>query len=145
MARRRSSSYGTMANINITSLVDVTLTLLIIFMLTAPYIQGGVEVTLPEANTRNTVIKEGPVISITDNRTVFFQEQPIEIKDLAEVLRPFELEKDVVPVYLRCDEEVPYGFVLKVMAAIEYAGFLNLSLVTDQEAQDVTEPGPSSP
>jgi biopolymer transport protein ExbD len=68
----RKRSYAAMASINITSLVDVTLTLLIIFMLTAPYIQGGVEVNLPEAGTRNTVVKEGPVISITSNRQVFF-------------------------------------------------------------------------
>ncbi len=140
MARRRRSSYGAMANINITSLVDVTLTLLIIFMLTAPYIQGGVEVNLPEADTRNTVVKEGPVISITNNRKVFFQEQAIEFADLKMMLSPFEDQKDEVPVYLRCDEEVPYGFVLKVMAAIEVEGFLNLSLVTDQAAKDVSNP-----
>ncbi len=133
---RRKSSYGAMADINITSLVDVTLTLLIIFMLTAPYIQGGVEVNLPEAATRNVVVKEGPVISITNNRQVFFQEQAIEISDLAMLLAPYEEDKDSVPVYLRSDEEVPYGFVLKVMAAVEVEGFLNLSLVTDQPVDD---------
>ena len=132
----RKRSYGAMANINITSLVDVTLTLLIIFMLTAPYIQGGVEVNLPEAATRNVVVKEGPVISITNNRQVFFQEQAIEISDLGMLLVPYEQDKDTVPVYLRCDEEVPYGFVLKVMAAVEVEGFLNLSLVTDQPVDD---------
>jgi biopolymer transport protein ExbD len=125
-----------MASINITSLVDVTLTLLIIFMLTAPYIQGGVEVNLPEAATRNVVVKEGPVISITNNRQVFFQEQAVEIGDLAMMLAPFLEDKDNVPVYLRSDEEVPYGFVLKVMAAVEVEGFLNLSLVTDQPVDD---------
>ncbi len=133
---RRKSSYGAMADINITSLVDVTLTLLIIFMLTAPYIQGGVEVNLPEAATRNVVVKEGPVISITSNRQVFFQEQAIEISDLAMLLAAYEEDKDSVPVYLRSDEEVPYGFVLKVMAAVEVEGFLNLSLVTDQPVDD---------
>ncbi len=133
---RRKSSYGAMADINITSLVDVTLTLLIIFMLTAPYIQGGVEVNLPEAATRNVVVKEGPVISITNNRQVFFQEQAIEISDLAMLLTAYEEDKDTVPVYLRSDEEVPYGFVLKVMAAVEVEGFLNLSLVTDQPVDD---------
>ncbi len=133
---RRKSSYGAMADINITSLVDVTLTLLIIFMLTAPYIQGGVEVNLPEAATRNVVVKEGPVISITSNRQVFFQEQAIEISDLAMLLAAYEEDKDTVPVYLRSDEEVPYGFVLKVMAAVEVEGFLNLSLVTDQPVDD---------
>ncbi len=133
---RRKSSYGAMADINITSLVDVTLTLLIIFMLTAPYIQGGVEVNLPEAATRNVVVKEGPVISITNNRQVFFQEQAVEIGDLAMLLATYEEDKDTVPVYLRSDEEVPYGFVLKVMAAVEVEGFLNLSLVTDQPVDD---------
>ena len=133
---RRKRSYSAMADINITSLVDVTLTLLIIFMLTAPYIQGGVEVNLPEAATRNVVVKEGPVISITSNRQVFFQEQAIEISDLAMLLSAYEEDKDTVPVYLRSDEEVPYGFVLKVMAAVEFEGFLNLSLVTDQPVDD---------
>ena len=132
----RKRSYAAMANINITSLVDVTLTLLIIFMLTAPYIQGGVEVNLPEAATRNVVVKEGPVISITNNRQVFFQEQAVEISDLAMLLAPYQEDKDEVPVYLRSDEEVPYGFVLKVMAAVEVEGFLNLSLVTDQPVVD---------
>ena len=132
----RKRSYAAMADINITSLVDVTLTLLIIFMLTAPYIQGGVEVNLPEAATRNVVVKEGPVISITNNRQVFFQEQAVDISDLAMMLLPYADQKDEVPVYLRSDEEVPYGFVLKVMAAVEVEGFLNLSLVTDQPVDD---------
>ena len=132
----RKKSYSAMAEINITSLVDVTLTLLIIFMLTAPYIQGGVEVNLPEAATRNVVVKEGPVITITNNRQVFFQEQAVEISDLGMMLAPFEENKEEGPVYLRSDEEVPYGFVLKVMAAIEVEGFLNLSLVTDQPVND---------
>jgi biopolymer transport protein ExbD len=121
-----------MADINITSLVDVTLTLLIIFMLTAPYIQGGVEVNLPEAETRKVVVKEGPVISITSNRQVFFMEQATEIDDLGAALAPYFPERETLPVYLRCDEEVPYGIVLKVMAAVENEGFVNLNLVADQ-------------
>lgn len=131
---RRRSSFRSMADINITSLVDVTLTLLIIFMLTAPYIQGGVEVNLPEAATRTTVVKEGPVISITSNRQVFLMEQVIEIEDLPAALIAMVDDPATVPIYLRSDEEVPYGVVLKVMAAIEREGFLNLSLVADQPA-----------
>jgi len=131
MAGRRRS-FRSMADINITSLVDVTLTLLIIFMLTAPYIQGGVEVDLPEAETRTQLVKEGPVISITGNRDVFFQEQAITIEELPDLLAPWDDRKDTVPVYLRCDAEIPYGFVLQVMAAVERQGFLNLSLVADQ-------------
>ena len=129
---RHRGSFRSMADINITSLVDVTLTLLIIFMLTAPYIQGGVDVNLPEAATQTTIVKEGPVISITNNRQVFLQEQIIEIDDLPRALAAIVDDKESVPVYLRCDEEVPYGFVLKVMAAVEREGYVNLSLVADQ-------------
>ncbi len=131
---RRKSSFRGMASINITSLVDVTLCLLIIFMLTAPYIQGGVEVDLPQADTRQQIKREGPVISITDNRQVYFQEEAVTMDEMVELLAPYLPEKDTVPVYLRADEEVPYGFVLRVMAAVERAGFVNLSLVADPES-----------
>lgn len=132
MAPARRRGYTAMASINITSLVDVTMCMLIIFMLTAPYIQGGVEVNLPETETREVVVKEGPVISVTATRQVFFQEQAVPIDDLPGLLAPWADQKDKVPVYLRCDEEVPYGFVLKLMAAVEREGFVNLSLVADQ-------------
>ena len=118
-----------MATINITSLVDVVLCMLIIFMLTAPYIQGGVEVNLPETDTRETVVKEGPVISVTQTRQVFFQEQAVKLEDLPDLLEPYGDRKGTIPVYLRCDEEVPYGFVVKLMAAVEREGFVNLNLV----------------
>ncbi len=130
MAGRRGH-FRSLTVINITSLVDVTLTLLIIFMLTAPYIQGGVEVNLPQAETRSVVVKEGPVISVTQNRQVYFMEQPVEIKDLAGLMAKYADQKDTIPVYLRCAEEVPYGMVVKVMAALEREGFVNLSLVAD--------------
>ncbi len=132
MAQPRRRGYSAMASINITSLVDVTMCMLIIFMLTAPYIQGGVEVNLPETETRETIVKEGPVISVTATRQVFFQEQAVSMEELAGLLAPWADQKDKTPVYLRCDEEVPYGFVLKLMAAVEREGFVNLSLVADQ-------------
>jgi len=129
MAGRRH--FRGLTEINITSLVDVTLTLLIIFMLTAPYIQGGVEVNLPEAETRTQIVREGPVISVTDNRQVYFMEDPVEIADLPLLMAPYAAQRDSLPVYLRCGEEVPYGMVVRVMAALEREGFLNLSLVAD--------------
>lgn len=129
---RRRSSFRGMTEINITSMVDVTLTLLIVFMLTAPYIQGGVEVNLPKEKTKTVVVKEGPVISVSKNRQVFFEEQLVSVEDLGRLLAPWLEDKETIPVYLRSDEEVPYGFVLKVMAAIEREGFTRLSLVVDQ-------------
>ncbi len=130
---RKKGAYRTLADINITSLVDVTLTLLIIFMLTAPYIQGGVEVNLPEADTRTVLVKEGPVITITEGRQIFFLEEAVTLDEVPARLEPYLPERETVPVYLRADEEIPYGFVLRVMATIERAGFVNLSLVADPE------------
>lgn len=132
---RRKSSFRGLASINVTSLVDVTLCLLIIFMLTAPYIQGGVEVDLPQADTREQLKREGPVISITKNRQIHFQDQAVTMEEMVQLLAPFLPDKDELPVYLRSDEDVPYGFVLRVMAAVERAGFVNLSLVADPEAR----------
>ena len=131
---RKKSVYRSLAEINITSLVDVTLCLLIIFMLTAPYIQGGVEVNLPEAETREVIVEEGPVISITANRQIFFEEEAVTMEEMGARLQPYQDRRESVPIYLRADEEIPYGFVLKVMAAVEREGFQNLSLVADQES-----------
>ncbi len=129
----KRSSYRSLAEINITSLVDVTLCLLIIFMLTAPYIQGGVELDLPETETREVIVEEGPVISVTKNRQLFFEEEPVSFKELEARLRSLEEDPATIPVYLRADEENPYGFILKVMATVERCGFTNISLVADQE------------
>jgi biopolymer transport protein TolR len=131
---RKKSVYRSLAEINITSLVDVTLCLLIIFMLTAPYIQGGVEVNLPEAETREVIVEEGPVISITSNRQIFFEEEAVTMDEVGSRLQSYYDRRETVPIYLRADEEIPYGFVLKVMATVEREGFQNLSLVADRES-----------
>ena len=131
MSRQRG--YRSLSEINITSLVDVMMCLLIIFMLTAPYIQGGVEVNLPEAATREVIIEEGPVIALTASRQIFVDDQAVTLPELGARLAPLLPRKDQVPIYLRADEELPYGFVLKVMAAIEKQGFTNLSLMARQE------------
>jgi biopolymer transport protein TolR len=92
-----------------------------------------VEVNLPEADTREVIVEEGPVITVTDTRDVFFEEELVGMEELPERLMPFLDRKDTVPVYLRADAEIPYGFVLKVMATIEREGFQNLSLVAEPE------------
>jgi len=131
--RAKKSAFRSLAEINITSLVDVTLCLLIIFMLTAPYIQGGIDVDLPEADTRRILVKDGPVISITKERQIYFEEENVTLEEVGSRLQPFLPDKETLPIYLRADQEIPYGFVLKVMAAVERAGFVNLSLVADRE------------
>ena len=132
----RRSTYRSLSEINITSLVDVTLCLLIIFMLTAPYIQGGVEVNLPDAETQNVIVEAGPIISVTANRQIFYDEEPVSLEELEQRMAAHLDERETLPVYLRADEEIPYGFALKVMAVVERMGFRNLSLVAGQEVSE---------
>ncbi len=125
--------YSQLAEINVTSLVDVTLVLLIVFMLTAPFIQGGVEVDLPSTRSVQQVAQEGLVISLDRNRKVYIDDDPVPLGQLAEVLRVSVPEGSTEPVYLRSDEEVPYGFVIQVMGEIKAAGVATLSLVVEPE------------
>lgn len=135
---RRSARHAQMAEINVTSLVDVTLVLLIVFMLTAPFIQGGVEVNLPQARTPAAASTEGPVISLDAQRRVFLDDDLVPFAQLAQVLAEARPAGDTRPVYLRSDEEVPYGFVVRVMGEIKNAGVDDLSLVVEPERKGGT-------
>lgn len=133
LARRARNRHPQMAEINVTSLVDVVLVLLIVFMLTAPFIQGGVEVKLPQARTPAAASTEGPVISLDAQRRVFLDDDQVPFAQLAQVLAEVRPAGDTRPVYLRSDEEVPYGFVVQVMGEIKNAGVDDLSLVVEPE------------
>lgn len=124
-----------LAEINVTSLVDVTLVLLIIFMLTAPFIQGGVDVELPDAATEIRATVEGPVISVDPNRVVYLDEDVVPLSQLTDALRDVMKRDPVPPVYLRSDETVPYGFVVQVMAAVQAADIQGLSLVVEDDGR----------
>ena len=124
-----------MAEMNVTSLVDVCLVLLIIFMLTAPFIQGGIDVALPKAKTPATAAIEGPVISLDSQRRIFLDDDQVPLARLAEVLLEIRPPGSETPVYLRSDEEVPYGFVVRVMGEIKEGGVDDLSLVVEPEAR----------
>jgi biopolymer transport protein TolR len=131
----RGRRYSALAEINVTSLVDVTLVLLIVFMLTAPFIQGGIAVDLPATRTMATATVEGPVITLDENRKVYLDDDPVPLSQLAEILSAVHPADDVRPVYLRSDEEVPYGFVIRVMGEIKSAGVDDLSLVVQPEGR----------
>lgn len=127
-----------MADINVTSLVDVTMVLLIIFMLTAPFIQGGVEVELPEARTPASASAEGLVVSVDAESKVFIDEDLVPLSRLAEELRGLRAADATSPVYLRSDQSVPYGFVVRVMGEIKEGGVDDLSLVVEPLGDDAS-------
>jgi biopolymer transport protein ExbD/biopolymer transport protein TolR len=117
-----------MAEINITPLVDVVLVLLLIFMLTAPVLQSGIEVAVPKTRTVNQLTDERTVVSIDKDQRVFLQDKPVNVHNLPALLRGGDPSKKVI--YLRADEKVPFGAFASVMDAVKQAGITNISIVT---------------
>jgi biopolymer transport protein TolR len=127
-----NKEYGSMSEINVTPLVDVMLVLLIIFMVTAPMLQQGVDVDLPK--TKPSPIKideERLVVTVTRTKNVYINKRSFAVKDLKKKLEKIREANPGKEVFLRADKNVPYGFVVEVMAAIKEAGISKLGMVTD--------------
>lgn len=120
------------SQINVTPLVDVMLVLLIIFMVTAPIIQQGVEVNLPKVKAQALPGKEEQfIVSITRNRELYLNDTPITPDQLSDKLRAISTERPDRQVFLRADDAVPYGEVVRTMAAIKAAGIDDVGMVTE--------------
>ncbi len=120
------------SRINVTPLVDVMLVLLVIFMVTAPMIQQGVEVSVPRVKASALPGKEEQfVVSITRNQEIYLNDTKLGLDQLTEKLQAIALARPDREVFVRADEEVPYGTVIKTMAAIKAAGIENVGMVTE--------------
>ena len=120
------------SQINVTPLVDVMLVLLVIFMVTAPMIQQGVEVNVPRVKASALPGKEEQfVVSITRNQEVYLNDTRLGLDQLTEKLQAIAVARPDREVFVRADEEVPYGQVIKTMAAIKAAGIENVGMVTE--------------
>jgi biopolymer transport protein ExbD len=122
-----------MADVNVTSLVDVMLVLLIIFMITAPIMQGGVDVELPRAEARPLSPKEGMVVTINRNGRIFIDQTPVSYTDFRVTFRSLVATRKPSGVYLQADTQVPYGQVVRVLAVIRTAGVQNVGLVAAED------------
>ncbi len=123
------------SQINVTPLVDVMLVLLVIFMVTAPIIQQGVEVNVPRVKAAALPGKEQQfVVSITHNQDVYLNDTRLSLDQLTEKLQAISGERRDREVFVRADEDVPYGVVIRTMAAIRAAGIENVGMVTEMPA-----------
>ncbi len=132
MGMTGNKEYGTMSEINVTPFVDVMLVLLIIFMVTAPMMQQGVDVDLPK--TKAAPIKVGEerlIVTVTKTQNVYINKTAFSLKELQQKLTKIREANPTREVFLRADKNVPYGFVVQVMAAIKEAGIAKLGMVTD--------------
>ena len=119
-----------LSDINVTPLVDVVLVLLIIFMVTAPVLQSGIEVAVPHTKTVKEITEERLVISIDRDQRIFLGNDPININQIGSRLRQKIRDPQGQSVFLRADESVPFGAFATVMDAIKQAGISNVSIVT---------------
>ena len=120
-----------LAEINVTPFVDVVLVLLVIFLITAPMLLGGIDVRVPKTATRNIQPEERLVLSVTRDRGVFLDNQPISLDRLSKVLSGMAQRNPKAAVFLKADEAVAYGTVMKVMDIIKKAGVDRVGMVTE--------------
>ncbi|MFH1624231.1 MAG: protein TolR [Pseudomonadota bacterium] len=121
-----------LSEINVTPLVDVMLVLLIIFMVTAPMLQQGIDVNLPHVAAKNISAEEEKlVLTITKEREIYINEHRVEPSNLRERLEKIYENRTNKEIFLKADEIVPYGFVVKTMAGIKEAGIEKLGMITE--------------
>ncbi|MET0401931.1 MAG: protein TolR [Cystobacter sp.] len=134
-SNKGGSGRVTMSEINVTPMVDVMLVLLIIFMVTAPLIQQGVKVNLPEARAAAVEASDKKlVLSIDAQRRVFLGEAEIAVAELEQKLATNAKAQADKELYLHADRDVPYGVVVDIMAAAQRAGITNVGMITDPSA-----------
>jgi biopolymer transport protein TolR len=121
-----------MSDINVTPFVDVMLVLLIIFMVTAPMMMQGVDVSLPQTTSEPLIAKkENLIITINTKNQIFINDYQIGLDYLQEKLKKILEGRENKEVYLRADQKISYGFVVRVMAEIKAAGVDKLGMVTE--------------
>ncbi|ATB27962.1 protein TolR [Melittangium boletus] len=131
-SNRGGSGRVTMSEINVTPMVDVMLVLLIIFMVTAPLIQQGVKVNLPEARAAAVEASDKKlVLSIDAQKRIYIGEAEVPAAELETKLASNAKAQADKELYLHADRDVPYGVVVDVMAAAQRAGITNVGMITD--------------
>jgi biopolymer transport protein TolR len=124
-------SKGPLAEINIIPLVDVMLVLLIIFMITAPMMQHGMNIDIPKVTTKPLPTKDEPqMLSIAGDKQLVLNEKKLDVKDLKAAIQLLFSNKSNKEIYLRADKNVPYGFVVTCMGIVREAGIEKVNIVT---------------
>lgn len=131
--RRRREAMALNAEINVVSLIDVMLLLLVVFMITAPLMQGGVDITLPRAQARPLEQRSGLVVTVNRAGEIYVDEDRLSLDEFRAGFRALAQQRSSQGVYLRADQGVPYGSVVRVLAIMRAAGVGDVGLVAEPE------------
>jgi biopolymer transport protein ExbD/biopolymer transport protein TolR len=126
----KGRTQSSLSDINITPFVDVVLVLLVMFMVTAPVLQSGIEVEVPKTRTVKEITEERLVITIDKDQRVFLGNDPININEIADRLHEKIRDPQGQSIFIRSDENVPFGAFATVMDAVKQTGITNFSIVT---------------
>lgn len=128
---KNGSVQTALSEINITPLVDVMMVLLVIFMITAPVLQSGIQVKVPQTKTVKQITVQRTTVTIDDQQRVFLDDKPVNLAELPAMLQQKSSGNETNRViYLRADKRVPFGAFASVMDAVKQAGITNVSIVT---------------
>lgn len=119
------------AEINFTNLIDVAFVLLIIFMITAPIMQGGIELELPDAEATPLTTGETVVVSVASNGRIYIGEVEVSEAELRQTMPMYMADHQGEPIMVKGDEAVPYGSVLRVMGILNALGYTSINLAAD--------------
>lgn len=133
----RRGGFDLNADINVVSLIDVMMLLMVIFMITAPMMQGGVDIALPRAESRPLTAKNGLVVSIDRSGGIYVDENRLSFAEFRASFKALASQRGRGGIYLRADQGVPYGVVVRVLAVMRGAGVGDVGLVTEPE--DITK------
>ncbi len=120
-----------LSEINVTPFVDVMLVLLVIFMLTAPILESGIEVDLPKTKTVKVVSDEKVVVTIDKRQTIYVGNDPVNIHRLGSFVLEHMKGAGDSPVFIRCDQSVPFGAFAQVIDALKQSSLTNINIVTE--------------
>jgi len=129
MPQLSKNTQTTLSEINMIPFIDVVLVLLIIFMITAPILQSGIEVDVPKTKTVHEIIEQRLVITVDKAQKVYLGNSAVNIHELGSKVQS-QLKKPQDAVYLRCDETVPFGIFASVVDSLRQSGINNISIVT---------------
>ena len=124
---------GLNAELNVVSLIDVMMLLMVIFMITAPMMQGGIDISLPKAEARPLEAKSGLVVTVDREGKIHVDETILTFSEFRTTFRALAAERGRDGVYLRADQGVPYGQVVRVLAVMRASGTPDVGLVAEDD------------
>jgi biopolymer transport protein TolR len=130
MATLTKSTQTSLSEINMVPFIDIVLVLLIIFMITAPILQSGIELDVPKTHSVKEITEQRLVVSIDKAQRVYLGNDPVNIHQLGDKVHA-QLKKPQDAVFLRCDEKVPFGIFASVVDTLRQSGITNISIVTE--------------